>query len=128
MEMDISDGRKIYPDPVAEGMPYEPADWVVPDDGPFARHLPTHTIWRIDFNRESPSGGRALNDWYATLAHVCQPHYGADEGLDDETMDFIGRGAIAFYLQAIGAWKPEVVVTPDTPEQKRIKSRFPVPH
>jgi len=125
--MDFDNGRKIYPDPFAEGIPYEPADWLVRGEGPFARHLPTHTIWRIDFIRDRPSGGRELKDWYATLAHVCEPYYGPDEGLDDETMDFIGRGAIAFYLQAIGAWNPEVVEEPDTPDQKRIKSRFPVP-
>jgi hypothetical protein len=121
--MDIEDSRKIYLDPNARGIAYEPEEWEL-SGAAFARHLPTSTIWEIDFDRVSSSGGTRLEDWFVRLVHVCDHRYKADEGLDDGTMEFIGRGALAFYLQAIGAWKPEIVDEPDTPEQAKIRQKY----
>jgi hypothetical protein len=40
-------------------------------------------------------------------------------------MNFLGRGAIAVFLQAIGTWKPNVVELPDRPEHTRMREKWP---
>jgi hypothetical protein len=44
-------------------------------------------------------------DFYAELAHLCNGRRRPDES----GLTFLGRGAIAFYLQEIGAWKPDLI-------------------
>jgi len=124
--MDVM-GAKIYPDPNSKGIEYEPSEWELLD-GPYARHQPTGLIFRVDCDEEIlHRKAAAVNDFFACVVHACDHLYRADEGFDEEMMQFLGRGAIAFYLQAIGAWKPEVVSYPDRPEHKRIKRNYPNP-
>jgi len=124
--MDI-DGRRIYPDPDADGIEYEPSEWQLCDKH-HVRHVPTHSVFEVDVDRDRMTGKYLdIEDFFARLVHVCDGQYAPDEGLDEETLVFLGRGAIAFNLQAIGLWKPQVERYPDRPEHNRMKSKYPKP-
>ena len=94
---------RIYP---AEngGILYEPADWKL-REGHYIQHMPTLCMFRIECNEAALKSGKAtIHDFYAVLAHLCDGR----PCPDDDGLIFLGRGAIAVYLQAIGAWKPLV--------------------
>jgi len=119
-------GRKIYLDPKADGIEYEPSEWRLCEaPAHCVTHLPTWTIFQIRLNEEARAKGKAtLDDFFAVVVHVCRGQYRPT----DDVLEFLGRGAIAVYLQAIGAWKPEVTRTPDTARHKTIKSSYPRPN
>lgn len=131
--MNFSNSRKIYPDPDADGIDYEPSEWRMCQSPPHCIcHIPTWSIFQIGLNtvdrkhcrrrlRESVAD---VKEFYARIIHVCDPQYRPDE----ETLVSLGRAAIAAYLIGIGAWKPVLLEIPDTPQQKRIKSSYPKPN
>src|SRR5580704_12453634 len=96
--------RRIYPE--ENVVLYEPADWRL-CEGNYVQHLPTNCMFRVECNENAIVMGSAkLTDFYAELAHLCNGRRRPDES----GLTFLGRGAIAFYLQEIGAWKPDLIV------------------
>jgi hypothetical protein len=95
--------NRIYPDEI--GILYEHADWRL-CDGPYVQHLPTSGMFRIGCDEGAIARGSArLTDFYAEPAHLCKGlRCPAESGLT-----FLGQGAIAFYLQEIGVWKPDLI-------------------
>jgi hypothetical protein len=94
--------------------------------GALIRHLPTSTIFRIGVDEEARRKGKAsLDDFYAQLVHACDAKWAPDQGMDQDSLNFLGRGAIAVYLQEIGVWKPVVVEIPDRPEHDRMRRNWP---
>jgi hypothetical protein len=121
--------EQIYPDPASDGIDFEPTEWELAEMR-WPHHIPTHSMWRIGCNDSVKQKGEgSIFDFYAELGHVCEGWYGPDEGFDQETLTFLGRGAVAFYLQARGVWKPNMVEFPDRPEHRaesKISEAFPM--
>lgn len=90
------------------GTLYEPADWKL-CEGPYVQHMPTLCMFRIECDEEAlESGNATIHDFYAILAHLCEGR----PCPDGDGLVFLGRGAIAVYLQTIGAWNPNLEETP----------------
>jgi hypothetical protein len=101
--------RKIYADPDAAGIDFEPGEWRIAEPGHYLTHLPTSTVFCIGLDEDASRGETArIFDFYARVVHVCPRKHAPDQ----DTLVKLGRAAIAVCLIEIGAWKPKIVEVP----------------